>query len=61
MAISLVTTPVGTRIFVASGVGKVDVGTLVPSVLKFFVPMVIIQFMITYIPFITTFLPSFMD
>lgn len=60
LIIGLVTPPVGSTLFVASAVGKVDILEMTPFVLKFLAIMVIIQLMITYIPFITTFLPSLM-
>ena len=60
LIIGLVTPPVGSTLFVASAVGKVDILQMTPAVLRFLTVMIIIQLMITYIPFITTFLPSFM-
>jgi len=60
LIIGLVTPPVGSTLFVASAVGKVDLLEMTPYVLRFLGIMLIVQLMITYIPFITTFLPSFM-
>ena len=60
MAISLVTPPVGSTLFVASAVGKVSVSQMLPYIFRFFTVMVIAQLLVTYIPFFTTFLPSFM-
>lgn len=60
MIIGLITPPVGTTLFVASGVGKVNVNEMLPYVLRFFVVMVIVQLMITYIPIVSTGLPSLM-
>ena len=61
MVISLVTPPVGTTLFVASGVGKVSLNSMFPYVFRFFAMMVVVQFMVTYLPFISTFIPSFMN
>ncbi len=60
LIIGLVTPPVGSTLFVASAVGKVDLLEMTPYVLRFLGIMIIVQLMITFIPFITTFLPSFM-
>jgi C4-dicarboxylate transporter DctM subunit len=60
LIIGLVTPPVGSTLFVASAVGNVDLLEMTPYVLRFLVVMIIVQLMITFIPFITTFLPSFM-
>jgi len=61
MVIGLVTPPVGTTLFVASAVGRVTVAEMVPHVLRFLPAMMIVQLLITYVPFITTALPSLMD
>jgi TRAP-type C4-dicarboxylate transport system permease large subunit len=60
MIIGLVTPPVGSTLFVASGVGKTTLNAMIPYVLRFLIPMLIVQLMITYIPFVTTALPSLM-
>ncbi len=61
MVISLITPPVGTTLFVASGVGKTSVNEMLPYVMRFFGMMVIVQLLVTYLPFISTFLPSLMS
>lgn len=60
MVIGLITPPVGSTLFVASGVGKTSVIAMMPYLLRFLVVMLLVQLLITYIPFITTFLPSLM-
>lgn len=60
LIIGLVTPPVGSTLFVASAVGKVDLLEMTPYVLRFLGIMIVVQLMITFIPFFTTFLPSFM-
>ena len=59
LVIGLVTPPVGTTLFVASGVGKVKLGEMIPHVMKFLGVMVTAQLLIVVIPGITTWLPSF--
>ncbi len=60
MIIGLVTPPVGSTLFVASGVGKVNINVLIPYVLRFVLVMMVTQLIITYVPWISTFLPSLM-
>jgi tripartite ATP-independent transporter DctM subunit len=60
LVIGLVTPPVGTTLFVAAGVGRVEVSQLVPHVLRFLTVMLFVQLLITYLPAITTALPSLM-
>ena len=61
LVIGLVTPPVGTTLFIASGVGKVKITEMIPHVLKFLVVMIIVQLLITYVPPITLALPGLMD
>ena len=60
LVIGLVTPPVGTTLFIASGVGRVKITDMIPHVLKFLVVMIIVQLLITYVPPITLFLPGFL-
>ena len=60
LVIGLVTPPVGTTLFVAAGVGGVPVPQLVPHVLRFVAVMIVVQLLITFVPFITRALPSLM-
>jgi len=60
MIIGLVTPPVGTTLFVASAVGKTNISSMVPHVLRFIGIMYIVQLIITYFPPASTFLPSLM-
>lgn len=61
LVIGLVTPPVGTTLFVASGIGQVQMTDMVPHVMRFFVPMLAMQMLITFVPFVTLFLPSFLE
>lgn len=60
MIIGLVTPPVGSTLFVASGVGKTSMSEMLPYVFRFLIVMLIVQLLITYIPFVSTALPSLM-
>jgi TRAP-type C4-dicarboxylate transport system permease large subunit len=60
LVIGLVTPPVGSTLFVASGVGKTSINNMLPYVFRFLAVMITVQFLITYVPFFTTFLPSLM-
>lgn len=60
MIIGLVTPPVGSTLFVASGVGKTIINEMLPYVFRFLMVMMIVQLLITYIPFVSTVLPSLM-
>lgn len=60
MIIGLVTPPVGSTLFVASGVGKTSINAMMPYILRFLLVMLLVQLLVTYIPFISTFLPSLM-
>jgi TRAP-type C4-dicarboxylate transport system permease large subunit len=54
LIIGVVTPPVGTTLFVASGVGRVEISELVPHVLKFLPVMMLVQLMVTFVPWVTT-------
>ena len=58
LIIGLVTPPVGTTLFVASGVGRVRMTEMMPHVLRFLTPMFVVQILVTFVPWITTALPS---
>ena len=60
MIIGLVTPPVGSTLFVASGVGKTTINEMLPYDFRFLMVMMIVQLLITYIPFVSTVLPSLM-
>ena len=60
LIIGLVTPPVGSTLFVASAVGKVGILEMTPFVLIFLMVMICVQLLITFVPMITTFLPSLM-
>ncbi|MHC4645124.1 MAG: TRAP transporter large permease [Planctomycetota bacterium] len=59
LVIGLVTPPVGTTLFVASGVGRVRLASLIPFVLRFLLVMIFAQLLIILLPPLTTWLPGF--
>lgn len=61
MIIGLVTPPVGSTLFVAGAVGRVSIPSMFPYVFRMVLVMFIVQLLITYIPFVTTALPSLMS
>ncbi|MFC7455815.1 TRAP transporter large permease [Brachybacterium sp. GCM10030267] len=58
LMIGLLTPPVGLVLFVLSSVTKVPVTTVIKGVLPFFVPMLLVLALITFVPFLTTWLPG---
>lgn len=56
--IGLLTPPVGAGLFIASGVGNVKMELLIKAIVPFVVVAIIVLFLITYIPPLTTWFPS---
>lgn len=61
LAIGFITPPVGVNLFVACGIGKIKFQELVTAIIPFLVALLVALVFITYIPPITTFLPSIMS
>lgn len=61
LCIGLCTPPVGTILFVGSGVANVSVTKVIKPLLPFLLIMVIVLLLITYIPEISMFLPRLFD
>ena len=59
LIIGLITPPVGTTLFVASGVAGIRITEVVPYVLRMIPVMVFVQLLITFIPPLTLFLADF--
>ena len=59
LCIGLCTPPVGTCLFVGCGVGKTTLAKVIPSLLPFYVAMLIALGMITFIPAISLTIPRF--
>jgi C4-dicarboxylate transporter DctM subunit len=58
LAIGFCTPPLGVNLFVASSISKVSIESLSRSILPFFVGMLILLMLITYVPAISLALPS---
>ena len=58
LAIGLFTPPVGVCLFVACGIAKISITDTIKAFLPFFLVMVGVLFIITYIPEMATFLPN---
>ncbi|MCL4159172.1 UNVERIFIED_CONTAM: hypothetical protein GTU68_054445, partial [Idotea baltica] len=61
LCIGLCTPPVGTILFVGSGIANVSVSQVVKPLLPFLLIMVLVLLLITYIPEISMFLPRLFD
>jgi tripartite ATP-independent transporter DctM subunit len=55
----LLTPPVGTVLFVGCAIGKVSVNAGTKAMMPFFLAMMVVLFLITYVPQFTMWLPSF--
>lgn len=60
LIIGVVTPPVGTTLFVAAGVGRVQPSVVVRYIIPFLGVMVLVQLLVTFVPAITTALPALM-
>jgi tripartite ATP-independent transporter DctM subunit len=57
LGIGLITPPVGTVLFVGSAVGKLPIETVVRALLPFFVLLVMVLMIVTYVPQLSLWLP----
>jgi tripartite ATP-independent transporter DctM subunit len=57
LGIGLITPPVGTVLFVGSAIGRISIGTLVRAMAPFFVAMFVVLMMVTYVPWLSLWLP----
>ncbi|WP_062193502.1 TRAP transporter large permease [Caldimonas taiwanensis] len=60
LGIGLITPPVGTVLFVGSAVAKLPLGVVSKTLLPFFVALFIVLMMVTYIPWLSLWLPRAM-
>lgn len=58
LAIGLCTPPVGSALFVGCAVGKVSIEKVTKALAPYYFSMVVVLFLVTYIPEITMFLPN---
>jgi TRAP-type C4-dicarboxylate transport system permease large subunit len=56
--IGLCTPPVGTSLFICAKTAKIRIEEMYTAVIPFLIPLLIVLFMITYIPGIVTWLPG---
>lgn len=61
LAIGFCTPPLGANLFIATGVANVSLESLVKSIIPYLVSMIVILFLVTYIPQLSLFLPSLID
>ncbi|MCM3408461.1 TRAP transporter large permease [Metabacillus litoralis] len=60
LAIGLITPPVGTALFVGCAIGKIPIEKVSKSMLPFYVTMIIVLLLVTFVPSISLFLPNLM-
>ena len=60
LGIGLVTPPVGSVLFVGCGVGKVTIEEVVRTIWPFYLAMLVVLGLVTYIPAVSLWLPSFL-
>jgi len=60
LAIGLITPPVGTLLFVGSAISKLKMGVIVRAMVPFFFALFIVLMMVTYIPWLSLWLPRAM-
>ena len=58
LAIGLMTPPVGSALFVGCAIGDIRVEELTKALIPFYVVMIVVLLLVTYIPAITMFLPN---
>jgi tripartite ATP-independent transporter DctM subunit len=58
LGIGLITPPVGTVLFVGSAVAKLKIGVVTQAMMPFFVALFIVLLMVTYIPWLSLWLPG---
>lgn len=60
LMIGLCTPPVGTSLFICAKTANISIEKMYKAILPFLVPLLIVLFLITYIPGLVTFLPNMM-
>ncbi|MBN8493127.1 MAG: TRAP transporter large permease [Burkholderiales bacterium] len=60
LGIGLITPPVGTVLFVGSAVAKLKIGVVTKAMMPFFVALFIVLLMVTYLPWLSLWLPRTM-
>jgi tripartite ATP-independent transporter DctM subunit len=60
LGIGLITPPVGTVLFVGSAISKLSIGVVTRAKKPFFVALIVVLLMVTYIPWLSLWLPRLM-
>jgi tripartite ATP-independent transporter DctM subunit len=58
LGIGLITPPVGSVLFVGSAIAKLKIGVVTKALMPFFVALFIVLMMVTYLPFLSLWLPG---
>ena len=58
LGIGLTTPPVGSALFVGSAVGRVSIEAATKAMLPFYVTMIVVLLLVTFIPEIVMFIPT---
>lgn len=58
LCICFCTPPVGTCLFIGCGLGKTSIARVTPTMIPFFIAMVVALMLITYIPALSLWLPQ---
>ncbi|WP_252181185.1 TRAP transporter large permease subunit [Azospirillum sp. B4] len=58
--IGLITPPIGSVLFVGSAIGRVPVGQLMRSIWPFYLAAGVVLMLVSYIPFLSLWLPNAM-
>jgi len=61
LGISLITPPVGTILFVGCSIGKTEIEAVIKPLLPYYFVMIIVLLLITFIPTLSLWLPSFLN
>jgi tripartite ATP-independent transporter DctM subunit len=60
LGIGLITPPVGSVLFVGSAISKLKIGVITQAMLPFFVALLVVLMMVTYLPWLSLWLPKLM-
>ena len=58
LGIGLLTPPVGPTLVVGCAIGKVSMEAVSESIMIFYIPMLVVLLLVTYVPALTLWLPS---
>ena len=58
LMIGLCTPPVGTSLFICAKTANITIEKMYKAILPFLVPLIIVLFLITYVPSLVTWLPG---